>query len=104
MYLLFNGDRLVEASYISVRHISFLSTSRDSSVGRAEDCSGILSESSLGRWFKSGSRELVFNQSVDHTIWCFCPYHISYISIVSVSFFFVVAFEFLSWPFKASNN
>ena len=30
---------------------------RDSSVGRAEDCSGHTSPISLGRWFDSGSRE-----------------------------------------------
>ena len=31
--------------------------SRDSSVGRAEDCSGILL--SLGHWFESGSRDFL---------------------------------------------
>ena len=30
---------------------------RDSSVGRAEDCSGQIHLRSLGRWFDSGSRE-----------------------------------------------
>ena len=31
----------------------------DSSVGRAEDCSGI-NQTSLGRWFNSGSKEYFF--------------------------------------------
>ena len=30
---------------------------RDSSVGRAEDCSGMIQLASLGHWFDSGSRE-----------------------------------------------
>ena len=33
--------------------------SRDSSVGRAEDCRG-KSKTSLGRWFESGSRDIFF--------------------------------------------
>ena len=36
--------------------ISLLWQSLDSSVGRAEDCSG-KSQVSLGHWFESGSRE-----------------------------------------------
>jgi hypothetical protein len=34
---------------------------RDSSVGRAGDCSVQSSELSLGHWFKSGSRDLFFH-------------------------------------------
>ena len=33
----------------------------DSSVGRAEDCSGIDTQKSLGHWFESGSRDIFFN-------------------------------------------
>ena len=36
-----------------------LEASRDSSVGRAEDCSWNIMLTSLGRWFKSASRELL---------------------------------------------
>ena len=36
---------------------SFYHPSLDSSVGRAEDCSRLMLQISLGRWFNSGSRE-----------------------------------------------
>ena len=33
----------------------------DSSVGRAEDCNGKLLQTSIGRWFNSGSKESFLN-------------------------------------------
>ena len=42
--------------------------SRDSSVGRAEDCRWYML-TSLGRWFKSGSRELLFFQCYTSNHW-----------------------------------
>ena len=47
------------------RHPSF-----DSSVGRAEDCSGIGQWRSLGRWFKSGWRKFLSN----FFLWYICHY------------------------------
>ena len=38
-----------------LKYLSF-----DSSVGRAEDCSGQKKQVSLGRWFNSGSKEFFF--------------------------------------------
>ena len=40
-----------------VRRITQVSSSLDSSVGRAEDCRGTM-QLSLGHWFESGSRDI----------------------------------------------
>ena len=37
---------------------------RDSSVGRAEDCSWYFKLSSLGHWFESGSRDFFLFNSI----------------------------------------
>ena len=44
---------------------------RDSSVGRAGDCSVQSSELSLGHWFKSGSRDLFLQNNFPHILYSF---------------------------------
>ena len=55
--------RLVWLLYFYAIKILSLSvtTTVDSSVGRAVDCS-VMSQVSIGRWFKSGSTETTFGQ------------------------------------------
>ena len=70
----------------------FIVTTTDSSVGRAEDCSGILI--SLGRWFESGSVDFFF------LFFFFFVFRFFFFFFLFLFlFFFFCCFSFLLVPF-----
>ena len=94
-------------------HITALSRTFDSSVGRAVDCScNTWEQTSIGHWFKSGSKDNIIFKSADRPYFalCFlsqkrhsCLFYRPYFLCINVYGHTMLNTPVLVWSLKLSN-